>query len=74
MDHQPDELQMACLMGLMSVLAATPEVLRITPLHKPEILNAVAASIIQSASSNTSQTPLREAGLDGSGQVIQVRC
>lgn len=67
-----NELQVACFMGLVSVLASTPEVLRVSPYHAKSGLNAVAASVTETASSDISQTPLRNAGLDGSGEVIQV--
>lgn len=68
---ESDELQMACLMGLVSHLAAVPEVQRISPLHASELKNAVAGSIVQSGT--VADRPLTEAGLDGTGEVIQVR-
>eukprot|EP00903_Cladosiphon_okamuranus_P018381 g16907.t1 len=67
---ESDELQMACLMGLVSLLAAVPEVQRISPLHASELKNAVAGAIIQSGT--TAGKPLTEAGLDGTGEVIQI--
>lgn len=72
-DEDMAEFRMACLMSLVSVLASMPGVSRVTPFHEAGVLNAVAASIIQAGSTNTSQTPLRAAGLDGTGEVIQVR-
>lgn len=68
---ESDELQMACLMGLVSYLATVPEVQRISPLHASELKNAVAGAIVQSG--NADDRPLTEAGLDGTGEVIQVR-
>lgn len=65
-----EELRVACFMGLLSYLADRPEVLRVSPLHMPATLNAVARAIIQSA--NTEDTPLSDAGLDGTGEVVQV--
>lgn len=67
-----DELQVACLMGLVSALSATPEVLRVSPYHAPSVVNAVGASVTESATNDISQTPLRKAGIDGSGEVVQV--
>lgn len=60
---------MACFMGLVSYLASVPEVLRVAPLHRTKILNAVAKAISQSAT--ITDTPLSDAGLDGTGEVIQ---
>lgn len=57
-------------MGLLSQLAAKSEVLRVSPLHSAELLNAVGNSIVQSAT--ITDTPLLDAGLDGTGEVIQV--
>lgn len=68
---ESDELKMACFMGLVSYFASIPEVLRVAPFHKPKFLNAVAKAISQSAT--ITDTPLTEAGLDGTGEVIQVR-
>lgn len=62
---------MACFMGLISFFASLPEVLRVAPMHKPRILNEVARAISQSAT--TVDTPLTDSGLDGSGEVIQVK-
>lgn len=69
---ETDELQMACFMGLVSSFASTPEVLRVSPLHVPALHNAVAASIIQAATTDSTERPLTEAGLNGTGEVIQV--
>lgn len=60
-------------MGLVSYLASTPEVLRVSPLHKSKILNAVASSVIQAGTTDTTEKPLTAAGLDGTGEVIQVK-
>ena len=57
-------------MGLVSYLASRPEVLRVGPFYKAELLNSVAKAISQSAT--ITDSPLTEAGLDGSGEVIQV--
>ena len=61
---------MACFMGLVSHLAANPSVLRIAPLHGVELLDDVVNAVVESG--NIVDTPLREAGLDGRGEVIQV--
>lgn len=68
---ESNELQMACLMGLMSGLAAAPEVQRISPLHASELKNAVAGAVVQSGT--ISDKPLTDTGLDGTGEIIQVR-
>lgn len=62
---------MACFMGLASFLASRPEVLRVAPRYAQRLLNASARAIINSATAT--DTPLTDAGLDGTGQVIQVR-
>ena len=62
---------MARLMGLVSYLAGLPEVQRVSPFHEARILNAVAGAIVQSG--NDVDRPLTEAGLNGTGEVIQVR-
>lgn len=62
---------MACFMGLLLQLAAKPEVLRVSPVHKASTLNSVANAVVQSAT--TTETPLLDAGLDGTGEVIQVK-
>ncbi|CAM9868950.1 unnamed protein product, partial [Ascophyllum nodosum] len=64
------ELHMACFMGLVSFLASRPEVLRVAPKHKRRLLNAAARANIQTAT--VTSTPLTDAGLDGTGEVIQV--
>ncbi|CAN0117670.1 unnamed protein product, partial [Scytosiphon promiscuus] len=69
-EKNPSEAKMACFMGLLSQLAAKPEVLRISPLHRVRNLNAVASAVVQS--STTTDTSLLDAGLDGTGEVIQV--
>lgn len=65
------ELQVACFMGLVAYFADRPEVLRVSPLHMPETFNAVSRAVIQSA--DVKRTPLSDAGLDGTGQVVQVK-
>lgn len=67
---ESDELQMACFMGLVSYLAGLPEVQRVSPFHESRLLNAVAGAIVQSG--NIVDRPLTDAGLDGTGEVIQV--
>ena len=62
---------MACFMGLVSFLASRPEVLRVAPKHKRRLLNAAARANIQTAT--VTSTPLTDAGLDGTGEVIQVK-
>lgn len=69
---QTSETQVACFMGLLSFLASRPEVLRVSPMHGARIQNTVASSILQSAT--VAETPLQDAGLDGSGEIIQVSC
>ncbi|CAM9966840.1 unnamed protein product [Scytosiphon promiscuus] len=69
-EEDPSELKMACFMGLLSQLAAKSEVLRVSPLHRGSTSNAVANAILQSAT--TTETPLLDAGLDGTGEVIQI--
>lgn len=68
---ESNELQVACLMGLVSFLAAVPEVQRISPLHALELKDAMAGAIVQSG--NIADRPVTEVGLDGTGEVIQVR-
>lgn len=69
--EEAEELKIACFMGLLSYLASVPEVLRISTFHTSKILNAVAKAISQSAT--LTDTPLTDSGLDGTGEVIQVR-
>ncbi|CAM9670039.1 unnamed protein product [Ectocarpus fasciculatus] len=57
-------------MGLVSFLASKPEVLRVAPRQSQGLLNAAARANIQSAT--VTDTPLTDAGLDGTGQVVQV--
>lgn len=61
---------MSCFMGLVSFLASRPEVLRIAPRHRTRLLNAAARANVQTAT--VTSTPLTDAGLDGTGEVIQV--
>ncbi|CAM9360718.1 unnamed protein product, partial [Hapterophycus canaliculatus] len=68
--NQPTELDVACFMGVISFLASRPEVLRISPTHSKRPLDATARAIIQTATST--ETPLTAAGLDGTGEIIQV--
>lgn len=65
------EVKMACFMGLLSQLAARPEVLRVAPLYRMKLNNAFASATVESA--NKTETPFRDVGLDGTGEVIQVR-
>ncbi|CAM9735756.1 unnamed protein product, partial [Hapterophycus canaliculatus] len=65
----PSEAKMACFMGLLTQLAAKPEVLRVSPLHAASTLNSVGSAVVQSAT--TTEKPLFDAGLDGTGEVIQ---
>lgn len=62
---------MACLMGLISFLASRPEAARVSALPRGELANEVATRIVQGASET--RTPLWDRGVDGSGQVVQVR-
>jgi len=71
-DGEAEELHVACFMGLVSFLASRVEVLRVAPRHRLDLLDASARATIQSAT--TTDTPLTDAGLDGTGQVIQVIC
>ena len=64
------ELHIACFMGLVSFLAGRPEVLRVAPNHQIRLLNAAARANIQTAT--VTSTPFTDAGLDGTGEVIQV--
>ncbi|CAM9309050.1 unnamed protein product [Choristocarpus tenellus] len=65
------EAQMGCLMTLISYLSSRPEVMLVTPEIEKRTLNAVATAITQSAT--ITNKPLTLAGLDGTGEVIQVR-
>ncbi|CBN77322.1 peptidase S8 and S53 [Ectocarpus siliculosus] len=69
-EEESTELHVACFMGLVSFFAGRPEVLRVSPRHTKRVLNGAARGIIQSASAT--DTPLTDAGLDGTGEVIQV--
>ena len=71
-EEPPSETKMACFMVLLMQLADKPEVLRVSPTHKGKLLNSAASAVVQSAT--TTDTPLLDAGLDGQGEVIQVRC
>lgn len=62
---------MACFMGLVSFLSSRMEVLRVAPWHSKRLYNAAARAMIQSAT--LKETPLSDAGLDGTGEIIQVR-
>lgn len=66
------DFHVACFMGLVSYLSSRSEVLRIAPYHRTKLLNAVAKAITFSATTDTSETKLTAAGLDGTGEVIQV--
>eukprot|EP00752_Nemacystus_decipiens_P015150 g13496.t1 len=69
-DEEATELQMACFMGLVSFFASRHEVLRVATWNRPRALNAAARANIQSGT--VTDTPLSDAGLDGSGEVVQV--
>lgn len=69
--EESTELRVACFMGLVSFLSSRVEVLRVSPWHTARLLNAVARPMIQSAT--LTETPLTDAGLDGTGQIVQVR-
>lgn len=58
-------------MGLLSQLAAKPEVLRVSTLQGAQHRDFVVNAVVQSAT--TTDVPLLDAGLDGSGEVIQAR-
>ncbi|CAM9519204.1 unnamed protein product, partial [Scytosiphon promiscuus] len=68
--EEADELQVACFMGLLSFLAARPEVVRISAARQAKMLNAAAYRNLQSAT--MTETPVTDSGLDGTGEVIQV--
>lgn len=70
-DGEAAELHVACFMGFVSFLASRPEVLRIAPRHPVQLFDASARAVMQSATST--ETPLSDAGLDGTGEIIQVR-
>ncbi|CAM9668187.1 unnamed protein product, partial [Laminaria digitata] len=57
-------------MGLVSFLAGRLQVLRVAPWHTQVLFNAAARANIQSAT--VTSTPLTDAGLNGTGEVIQV--
>ncbi|CAM9423631.1 unnamed protein product, partial [Ectocarpus sp. 12 AP-2014] len=67
---EADELQVACFMALLSFLASRPEVLRVSPARAIKLLNAAAYHNVQSA--NLTESPMTDAGLDGTGEVIQI--
>eukprot|EP00904_Undaria_pinnatifida_P011000 jgi/Undpi1/702/HiC_scaffold_10.g04166.m1 len=69
-DEESVELRMACFMGLVSFLSGRLEVLRVSPRHEARVMNAAARTMIQSAT--LTRAPLTAAGLDGTGEVIQV--
>lgn len=68
--EEATELHVACFMGLVSFLAGRVEVLRVSPWQKKATLNASARANIQSGT--VTATPLTDAGLDGTGEIIQV--
>lgn len=70
-EDKATELDVACFMGVISFFASRQEVLRISPTHSKRLLDATARAIIQTATST--DTPLTAAGLDGTGEIIQVR-
>lgn len=69
--EEATESQVACFMSLLSTLAAVPEVLRISPRHEKVLHNAAAFKTIQSGAAGG--TPFTDLGLDGTGEIIQVR-
>lgn len=69
--EEAEELRVACFMSLVSFLSGRIEVLRVAPRTSTHLLNAVARALVQSAT--ITATPLTAAGLDGTGEVIQVR-
>ncbi|CAN0316610.1 unnamed protein product, partial [Scytosiphon promiscuus] len=69
-EEESTELHVACFMGLVSVLAARMDVLRVSSWHSKRLLNESARNVIQSATATDS--PLTDAGLDGTGEVIQI--
>lgn len=64
-----EESKTACFMGLLSHLIAKPDVFRVNPLA--ELLNVVGSAIVQNAT--PSSTPFKGTGLNGSGEIIQVK-
>lgn len=70
-EGEATELHVACFMGLVSFLAGRLEVIRVATWHSQELFNGAARATIQSAT--VTSTPLTDAGLDGTDQVIQVR-
>ncbi|CAM9166855.1 unnamed protein product, partial [Hapterophycus canaliculatus] len=69
-EEESTELHVACFMGLVSVLTGRLDVLRVSSRHSKRVLNEAARGIIQSAT--VTDTPLTDAGLDGTGEVIQI--
>lgn len=67
----PLGLRTPCLMGLVSFLVSRPEVARLSALPRARPLVAVASSVVQSGEDGS--TPLWDRGVDGTGQVVQVR-
>lgn len=68
--EEEEELHVACFMGFVSFLAGRIEVLRVAPWHAKVVFNAAARANIQTATATS--TPLTDAGLNGTGEVIQV--
>lgn len=69
-DGEAAELHVACFMSLVSFLAGRLETLRVAPRRSQRLHNSAARANIQSAT--VTETPLTDAGLDGTGQVVQV--
>lgn len=65
---------MACFMGLLVQLAAKPEVLRVSPVHRASPLSFQGQHSSGEESHHDRDTSLVDAGLDGAGEVIQVSC
>lgn len=69
-NEEAAELRVACFMGLVSFLSARVEVLRVGPRLAKQLFNAAARAMVQSAT--LVRAPLTAAGLDGTGEIIQV--
>ena len=68
--RQSDELKTSCRFGFHSYGEWVRNSQSAGPFHEARIMNAVAGAIVQSG--NVVDRPLTEAGLDGTGEVIQV--
>eukprot|EP00904_Undaria_pinnatifida_P010529 jgi/Undpi1/6606/HiC_scaffold_20.g09085.m1 len=61
---------MACFVGLIGFLSAQPEVMHIHPDARAEATNKVVSAYIEGG--EPTETPMREAGLNGAGQIIGI--